>query len=240
MRPPLTRVVCCSSFVAMLLVLAIEASASAAPHRLRGGFEALVSSAARHATTAGGATEGVTARRISPRMVVAFAAGNRTELPDDPSADVVLGAIKGGPRLRLSLPRHSLRAGPSVDSWQLPYGKRAAIAVQPLTDGSLRAAVVVAGATAPKSYAFRLTLPRDVGAVRNADGGVDLVRRSPGRKVVGTLLVGRLEVPWAVDANGRAIRTWYTVGGNTVIQHIDFGAASAFPIVADPRIVWHW
>ena len=112
--------------------------------------------------------------------------------------------------------------------------------MQPLIDGSLRAAVVVRSAAAPKSYAFRLTLPDDVGALRNAAGGVDLVRRSPSRKVVGTLLVGRLEVPWAVDANGRAVRTWYAVDGNSIIQHIDFGPASAFPIVADPRIVWHW
>jgi hypothetical protein len=40
--------------------------------------------------------------------------------------------------------------------------------------------------------------------------------------------------PWATDANGEAVKTHYTMHGNTITQHIGVTKDSAFPVVADP------
>jgi hypothetical protein len=42
--------------------------------------------------------------------------------------------------------------------------------------------------------------------------------------------------PWAKDANGKEINTWYTIKGSTLTQYVDFDKNSIFPIVADP--IW--
>ncbi len=40
--------------------------------------------------------------------------------------------------------------------------------------------------------------------------------------------------PWAKDAKGNPVDTHYTVDGNTLTQHVDHTAATAFPVTADP------
>lgn len=51
--------------------------------------------------------------------------------------------------------------------------------------------------------------------------------------------VARIDSPWAKDANGRSLETWYTVHGRSLTQHVDTHGAS-FPIAADPRLTYGW
>jgi hypothetical protein len=44
-------------------------------------------------------------------------------------------------------------------------------------------------------------------------------------------------LPWAFDANGQEVPTWYEVEGSTLLQYVDHLSADfTYPIVADP--VW--
>lgn len=46
---------------------------------------------------------------------------------------------------------------------------------------------------------------------------------------------GLFNTPWAVDANGVPVRTWFELDGNDLTQQFDLAdPAIAFPIVADP------
>lgn len=51
---------------------------------------------------------------------------------------------------------------------------------------------------------------------------------------------GTIATPWAVDANGDSVRTWYTIVGSKVTQHVEHGPSDAYPITVDPRISFGW
>lgn len=43
-----------------------------------------------------------------------------------------------------------------------------------------------------------------------------------------------IDAPWAKDANGKDVNTYYRKEGNKLIQVVDFDKNTAFPVVADP------
>lgn len=45
---------------------------------------------------------------------------------------------------------------------------------------------------------------------------------------------GVLEQPWAKDANGKDVPTWYTWNAGTLTQHLDLTEVDAYPVAADP------
>jgi hypothetical protein len=54
----------------------------------------------------------------------------------------------------------------------------------------------------------------------------------------GTDLVGVVEAPWAVDADGRPVKTWYeTSAGNELVQYVD-PAGARYPITMDPKLTF--
>lgn len=167
-------------------------------------------------------------------------------VPRDPQHGVVVDGANGGPGVTLGLPVDSLTNDAVVVADTVVYTQpdgHSNVAVQPLSDGSLRAAVSIADAGARTDYSYTLGLPDDVTPVLNEAGGIDLVRAiaSFGNSGdVAQIVVGGLQAPWASDANGNSIPTRYTIDGDTVTQHVEFGADSAFPIVADPHLVMHW
>ena len=77
-------------------------------------------------------------------------------------------------------------------------------------------------ADAPSMYRFDNAIPVDVTATTMTDG---------------SLLLGdgsAIAAPWAFDATGAAVATWYEVDGTTFIQHIDHSSVTAYQVVADP------
>ena len=46
------------------------------------------------------------------------------------------------------------------------------------------------------------------------------------------------EAPWAVDANGNAVPTTYSVSGDTITQTTDLTGVTAFPVVVDPEVTY--
>ncbi|MBP3223429.1 MAG: hypothetical protein J6M18_05845 [Actinomycetaceae bacterium] len=51
-------------------------------------------------------------------------------------------------------------------------------------------------------------------------------------------VVGEIEAPWAIDAEGKTLPTHYEVQGDTLIQKITTNAQTTYPITADPSIFW--
>lgn len=99
------------------------------------------------------------------------------------------------------------------------------VAVKDEGDGAFRALFHIATSDSPREYWFEVDpafelLPLEDGgiAVRTADGD----------------LAGTIAPPWAVDRNGTAVPTDYTIAGNTVIQRVHPATSTVFPIVADP------
>lgn len=50
--------------------------------------------------------------------------------------------------------------------------------------------------------------------------------------------ITQIAAPWAVDANGRRVPTHYTLDGDTLVQSVEVTAETAFPVVADPSLLW--
>ena len=86
---------------------------------------------------------------------------------------------------------------------------------------------------AEHSHAFQIGMPDGAMLEATDDGSVD---------VVGTdgATIGSFDRPWAKDANGADIATWFDVQGDTLIQTVDAGDAAVYPIVADPHYTWGW
>lgn len=57
-------------------------------------------------------------------------------------------------------------------------------------------------------------------------------------EVSSTELIGEVQAPWAVDADGNELETRFEIDGNTLSQEISTTDNTAFPVVADPSIVW--
>ena len=111
------------------------------------------------------------------------------------------------------------------------------LAVQPIED-VMRALIVIENTSAPKSYRFDIEVPEGhrlitTEAFLQVDGyiGEVLIVDSENN------IINGIEPAWAEDANGKEVKTWYEIDGNTLVQHIEFDDNSAFPIVADPSIV---
>jgi hypothetical protein len=61
------------------------------------------------------------------------------------------------------------------------------------------------------------------------DGGVGVIGAE------GEILAEVLS-PWAVDAEGGDVPTWYRIEGTTLVQEIDPQPGAVFPVVADPYV----
>lgn len=110
------------------------------------------------------------------------------------------------------------------------------VAVQ-ATDGGARALVTIKDATAPDRYAFPVDGPEGSRLVpateimgADYDTGEVLLVAADGLTVLGTF-----DAPWATDANGAAVPTRYEIEGSTLVQVVEFGEDTAFPVVADPN-----
>lgn len=87
--------------------------------------------------------------------------------------------------------------------------------------------VVLSGADAPTSHSFTISHGNEViELVLNADGTVTVTDGAGN-------FVNYFSAPWAIDASGNALATWYEVDGDVITQHINTSNAR-FPVIADP------
>jgi len=115
-------------------------------------------------------------------------------------------------------------------SWTTPatHTRHAKIKNQTTTD-SASSVITINDPSAPTSYDFNVNLPAGATLVSDDAGGYDVVTTTSSQVVVG----GHFNTPWAKDANGKQLKTHYTLRGNTITQDIDTSGAE-YPITADP------
>jgi hypothetical protein len=66
------------------------------------------------------------------------------------------------------------------------------------------------------------------------DGSVAVLDEQTGEPVA------LIEPAWAKDADGAPVATRYEINGSTLTQVVDVADDTAFPVVADPSVKWHW
>nr|WP_237330046.1 DNRLRE domain-containing protein [Streptomyces sp. BA2] len=146
-------------------------------------------------------------------------------------------AIKNGQMPnKLSVPQDSTK-GTQVGG-NVVYISTGAVdtVAQPTADGGSRTLNILKNSSAPKDYETGFTFPAGMKAVQHDDGSVSLcsegdenAEQAPQKEPAGFF-----EAPWAKDANGKDLPTSYKVVGNKLVQHVEFDANTAFPIVIDP------
>ena len=118
--------------------------------------------------------------------------------------------------------------------------------VQPLAEGGIRTSVTIAGPDSPQQYRFPISLEDGGSLALRHDGSVAVSSElsypgEAGTVVTRTVVTSTIAPAWAVDADGLAVPTHYSLEGNTLVQHVDLTATTAFPVVADPfwSTAWH-
>ncbi len=175
---------------------------------------------------------GVAAAPVSatPDDFTAAVGGGTLEIPRD--SDDAVTASGDGTSVSLSLPTDDASAT-KVGGTVVYDGQTDAsdFAVQAIPDG-VRALVSINDASAPRRYAFPIS--GDVARIdQQADGSLVLFDPTGNE-------LGKIDAPWATDANGNSVPTHFEVNGTTVVQVVDFTSQTAFPVKADPSVHLHW
>lgn len=158
----------------------------------------------------------------------------RIEFGDRGSMSIVAA---GGQRLTVqpasSLQRRAVKQSTgNVKSATVSVDGRHAYVFAQRGDESGAGFVVINNETAPRSFGFDFTFNGRPAEVVVASDGSAVVMDGSGR------IVNHIAAPWARDATGKPVPTNYTASGNRLVQHIDFGKNTVFPVVADPQFSW--
>lgn len=162
--------------------------------------------------------------------------GNLIDIPKDPEQGVKFTA-QNGPQLEIELPN----ANTTKDAQQVAPGTVAyssdngsANAVQATENGELRMLTIIDNSGAPTAYDYTITIAEG-SRISIADNGGALVHDAADRPVAAIL------APWAKDADGNSVATYFTTDGKSLTQHIKHTEQKiAYPVVADPTIACGW
>jgi hypothetical protein len=95
--------------------------------------------------------------------------------------------------------------------------------------GAIQVLTVMRSEAAATEQSYRVDVPANAKIV-STGAGYSIVEAN-------SSVTGTIAAPWAVDATGRSLNTYYTLQGTTVTQHTDTTGA-VFPVVADPRLTY--
>jgi hypothetical protein len=156
--------------------------------------------------------------------------GTTVDVPKNASDGVGI-STSDGTSLSITPPNaDSSGAGTPVAAGTVAYPSSdgAATAVQATNDGGVRMLSVITNAGAPTDYPYNVSVPGG-GSIQLVDGGGAVVVNSSGQAVVS------IGTPWAADATGGAVQTWFTTDGTTLTQHVAHNVPGvAYPVTADP------
>ncbi|UTT38956.1 hypothetical protein NMP99_13185 [Glutamicibacter mishrai] len=97
-------------------------------------------------------------------------------------------------------------------------------------DGSVQIATVIEGPGAPTKYKYPIAVPAGAKLVATDDGGAKII--DSGGDPLGVFLP-----PWAIDADGKDVKTHYEIEDSALIQVVRHHEGSSYPIIADPTYV---
>ncbi len=157
---------------------------------------------------------------------------SHVSVPQTANGVVKIGSHSG--YAGISLPQGvSLMGGKLADNGTVVYqpadARSGGVVVEALEDGSVQLQTIIKDAQSTHDLAYKLDVSESAKMKLLENGSVVAIGQD-----------GRLELglakPWAVDAEGKRVKTYFTMDGNTVTQHVKPGPDTAYPIVADPWI----
>lgn len=177
---------------------------------------------------------------------IAIADGTNTtvEIPKDATDKITLDAAYDEDEdISIKLPNEAVGSDANITKNGTVIYKNedqpVSFAVQPINNNSfegVRTLINIKNNTAPKEYSFTFDL--DEGSKLISDSEYLGEEFSSGEIFIvnsENIIVGILDKPWAYDANGEAVETYYRIDNtNTLTQVVNFTNDNAFPIVADP------
>lgn len=122
----------------------------------------------------------------------------------------------------VKLPDGTLRLDSTVDD--------GGVYVQALHGGGIRTLTTIENESAPTVFRYDISLGERQSLVKASDGSIILAEEGTDGVVSEVFTAQR---PWARDANGASVPTWYEIEGTSIVQHVDVSGA-ALPVVADP------
>jgi hypothetical protein len=152
-------------------------------------------------------------------------------LPTDPSNAIVMKSTSGV-NLSIEIPNGSSSDNNVVlQNGAVAYdgndGSSTAAIVK--TDGSIQFSTVIANENAPSKYSYDFSSPSALTLTMDPQTGSVSVIDANGK------WAGGLAPAWALDSDGKKVKTFYTVDGSSVTQHVDVTQPGiTFPVVADP------
>lgn len=152
-----------------------------------------------------------------------------TELPsaDDPSIEY--STLDGAATMSIDLPGVSA-VDSTDDAVTLGGASDESFVVQATEDGGVQILNIATTKVDSHSFDVDTTVPEGSQWVATESGSLEL------READGTTIAA-VDVPWAVDASGDQLPTYFSIEGGRITQHVDTRGA-AFPVVSDPDIWW--
>ncbi len=151
-------------------------------------------------------------------------------IPLDVSEPLTLQA-DGGAEILMSLPASSGMSAVDADAAAVTHVLDDGSSILPLvrSNGVLQVLSVIPDDASPASFVYGLTAGEGSSLVALSDGSVELVDAAGEPVAV-------VAAPWATDAAGKTIETWFTTDGGWLTQVVDLEAAGdvTYPVVADP------
>lgn len=229
-----------SLFLALVLTIVTSGAASATPEVNKGRGKGVtaeeVSGALKSVPGLLDESKGAQAKAKGASLVLDNASGVVAEVPLDAKRGVRLG--NGDSAMTIGIPGSSKSGkGHVVAEGTVAYSSTDSYAssVQVLQQGDVRAVrllTVIEEASAPTSFDYPIDMPDGASIQMQSDGSAMVV----GIKGETISLIGK---PWAKDAVGKEVRTWYTTNGASLTQHVNHNVAGiAYPVVADPIVIW--
>lgn len=162
--------------------------------------------------------------------IVETAEGVIVDLPKDPSDAVVLSSTDA-PAIEITLPQaDESKKAKTIDDGVVAYPGRdgSANAIQATEDGGVKMLTVIDNAGAPIEYTYGITVPEGGRVELTSDGGA-IVLDIEGQPIA------MVATPWAVDAAGVNVDTYFTTDGVSLTQHILHNVEGiSYPVTADP------
>ncbi|WP_291037656.1 hypothetical protein [Herbiconiux sp.] len=140
------------------------------------------------------------------------------------AVSLTIGGAVGQPRSDSGITSFDL-ASPADDG-----EATAAAYIQPLQNG-VRLLTALASPAAGTAFDYTFDLPDGAYATELPTGQTLLADATHA-------YIGTLEPAWARDATGASLPTRYTWNGDTLTQHVDLAADTAFPVLLDPT--WYY
>ncbi|WP_353813754.1 DUF2599 domain-containing protein [Agromyces sp. SYSU T00266] len=157
--------------------------------------------------------------------------GVEVEVPIDPSDGIAVTNVETGLTIGVGLPSARSADDAVVEAeGVVSYDNGDGSVTVPVVkdDGSVQIMTVIEDSTAPTDYAYALDIPADATVGEDAETGLVKILDADGGFLAG------VAPAWALDANGDPVATHYEISGDALVQVIDHGAGTAYPVVADP------